>query len=162
VAAACEASFVRVNVLAGVVATDQGRIEGDAASVLRERQLLGADITILADVDVKHGTQLWGESLAGRAVDLVERALADGLIVTGAATGSAAVRADVDTTLAAVPEVPVLVGSGVTAENAAQLLPGTHGVIVGTAVEEGGVTAAPVDSERVSAFVDAARRAWGA
>ena len=52
VAHAVGARFVRINVLCGVRATDQGLISGRAHEVLRERSLLGAEsIRILADVD---------------------------------------------------------------------------------------------------------------
>ncbi len=160
VAAAIGGDFVRVNVLAGVVATDQGLIQGEAAGLLRYRRELGADIAILADVDVKHGKQLWGDSLPSRAVDLVERALADALIVTGPATGSAAARADIETVRGAVPTVPVLIGSGLTAANASTLLPGTDGAIIGTAVKQAAVTANPVDPASLAELVAAARQAW--
>ena len=54
VAVAAGAAFIRVNVLVGVSATDQGFIEGAAAELLRARARLGVDVRILADVHVKH------------------------------------------------------------------------------------------------------------
>ena len=57
-------SFVRANVLAGVVATDQGVIEGQAARWLRYRRQLGVPIEIWADALVKHGTALHAPGIA--------------------------------------------------------------------------------------------------
>ncbi|MHC4930876.1 MAG: BtpA/SgcQ family protein, partial [Planctomycetota bacterium] len=50
VAVATGAAFIRVNVHAGVVATDQGIVEGRAAATLRQRRALGAQVKIVADV----------------------------------------------------------------------------------------------------------------
>ncbi|NEN94596.1 MAG: BtpA/SgcQ family protein, partial [Moorea sp. SIO3I7] len=47
------AKFIRVNVLTGIMATDQGLIEGQAHTLLRYRRALGSDVKILADVLVK-------------------------------------------------------------------------------------------------------------
>jgi predicted TIM-barrel enzyme len=60
-----------------------------------------------------------------------------------------------------VPGVPVLVGSGATAESVADLLAVADGVIVGTGVKHDGVLANPVDPRRVRRLVEAARAARG-
>jgi hypothetical protein len=60
-----------------------------------------------------------------------------------------------------VPEVPLLVGSGVTAESVGELLSVADGVIVGTAVKRDGRLTDPVDPERVRRLVHAARAARG-
>jgi predicted TIM-barrel enzyme len=49
------------------------------------------------------------------------------------------------------------VGSGATAQNARELLAVADGLIVGTAIKEGGRTTAPVDLERARAFAGRAR-----
>jgi predicted TIM-barrel enzyme len=53
--------------------------------------------------------------------------------------------------------VPILVGSGVTRENVSDLFDVADGAIVGTALKVDGETTNPVDTDRVSALVDAAR-----
>ena len=55
-AAASGASFVRINVHTGVMATDQGLIQGQARQTLLYRKQLGLPISIAADVLVKHAT----------------------------------------------------------------------------------------------------------
>lgn len=159
VAAATGAAFVRVNVHAGVCATDQGLVEGRAAETLRVRRLLGAEIAILADVHVKHGVPLGSASIAGAARDLVERAGADAIIVSGTATGEPTDLDDLRAVREAVPDAFLLAGSGVRTETVGEVLGFADAVIVGTALKRGGRTAAPVDPARVLRFTRAARRA---
>lgn len=156
VACAAGARFVRVNVLAGAVVADQGVVQSAAYETLRDRRLLGADVKIFADVQGKHAVSLAAVELEQRARDLVHRALADGLVVSGAATGEATSAADVKRVRSAVPDVPLLVGSGVTPDTVAELLAVADGVIVGTSLKRSGDVRAPVDPERVRRLVTAA------
>ena len=55
----------------------------------------------------------------------------------------------------AVPDVPILVGSGVTPETAADLLSLADALIVGTSLKRDGDVSKPVDPERVRRLVDA-------
>ena len=88
VAAAVDADYIRVNVHTGLKATDQGLIEGMAHKTLRLREQLGVDCAILADLDVKHAAQIGSRrSIAAEFKDCVDRGHADGVIVSGAATG---------------------------------------------------------------------------
>lgn len=159
VAAATGARFVRVNVHVGAVVADQGLIQSAAHDTLRYRRLLGLDIKILADVQAKHGVPLGAIPIEQEARDCVSRGLADGLVVSGPATGEPASLAELKRVRGAVPDVPLLVGSGVTAESAADLLSIADGVIVGTSVKRGGVLGNPVDPRRVRLLVEAARGA---
>jgi uncharacterized protein len=161
VAFAAGLDLIRVNVHAGAMVTDQGLIEGRAAETLRLRALLGAEVAILADVLVKHAAPLGsGAALDPGALarDLVERAGADGLIVTGAATGAAADSGRLKAVRAAAAGRPVLVGSGVTPRTVAKLLELADGAIVGTSLKEDGEVRAPVDPKRVRELVRAARK----
>jgi len=159
IAAASGARFVRVNVHTGVTATDQGLIEGRAAETMRMRADLALDVAVLADVLVKHGAPLSPPDPARAARDAVHRGLADGLLVTGEATGTAADRARLDRVREAVPGTPVLVASGVTAKNAAELVPFSDGAIVGSAAKRGGRAEAPVDRKRARRLAEAIREA---
>jgi membrane complex biogenesis BtpA family protein len=159
VAVAVGASFVRVNVHTGVVATDQGLIEGRAAETLRARAALGAeDVEIVADAHVKHGRPLFAGSLVDAARDLVTRGGADALVVSGVATGAPTDLADLKAVRKALPRAFLLAGSGVRRETVADVLDYADAVIVGTALKRGGKTSAPVDVARVTSFVRAATR----
>lgn len=148
--ASAGAAFLRVNVHTGAMVTDQGVIEGRAAETLRERSRLAPRARILADVFVKHATPLGAQTIGIAGRDCAERGLADALVVTGDATGTPADAELVGELRDAVgPAVPILVGSGVTPDNAAALLEAADGAIVGTALKEGGRVAAPVEERRV-------------
>lgn len=157
IAAATGAGFVRVNVLTGVTATDQGFLEGEAADLLRYRRQLQTTAAIAADVHVKHATPISQPDLAMAAEEAIERGHADAVIVTGATTGRGTAIEDVRVVKSAIANHPVLVGSGVTAETLGQTLDVADGVIVGSALREGGRAGRPLDEQRVKKFV-AARR----
>ncbi|HPF35967.1 MAG TPA: BtpA/SgcQ family protein [Candidatus Krumholzibacteria bacterium] len=157
VAAAVDAAFVRVNVLTGAMVTDQGLIQGKAAEVLRLRARLCPQVGILADIRVKHAAPLAERPLADEAADLRLRAGADALIVSGAATGSPADPARLDALRAALPDCPLLVGSGADTANVAAFA-AADGVIVGSSLKSPGADGRPVvDPDKVRAFVAAAR-----
>jgi uncharacterized protein len=88
----------------------------------------------------------------------VQRALADAVIVSGPATGAPPEAADLREAREAANGTPVLIGSGLTPDNARALLPLADGAIVGTALERDGRTAEPVDPARVERM----RRAFDA
>jgi uncharacterized protein len=161
VAAATGAHFVRVNVHVGAVVTDQGLLQSGAHDSLRYRRLLGLDIKILADVQAKHGMPLAPIPIEQEARDCVSRGLADALVVSGVATGEPTALGDLKAVRSAAPDVPLLVGSGVTPETTAELLSIADGLIVGTAVKRDGILANPVDARRVRRVVEAARPARG-
>jgi membrane complex biogenesis BtpA family protein len=156
VAAATGAAFVRVNVHVGAVVADQGLLQGDAYTTLRYRRLLGTDTRLFVDVGGKHAVPLAPVELEQVARDAAERALADALVVSGPATGAATDPGDVKRVRAAVPDRPLLVGSGVTPETIGSLLGLADGVIVGTWVKREGRTTNPVDPARVAALAGAA------
>jgi membrane complex biogenesis BtpA family protein len=161
IAAAVGADYVRVNAHVGATVTDQGLIQGKAHETMRLRDRLDADVAVLADVGVKHAAPLADRPMREELVDAVERGLADGIVVSGAGTGDPTDRSVLETAREtiddAVPGTPLFVGSGVTAETAAETLELADGVVVGTALKEDGETTNPVDEERVRAVVDAAR-----
>ena len=159
IAAAVGASFVRINVHAGVAVTDQGLIEGRAAETLRTRAWLCPKTAIVADVHVKHGKPLFAESIVQAARDCVGRGGADAIVVSGVATGAATSLDDLCAVREALPDATIYAGSGVTRDSVAAVLEHADAVIVGTALKKGGVTKAPVDPARVESFVKAARAA---
>ncbi len=156
VAAATGAAFVRVNVHTGVYATDQGILSGRAAETLRLRRHLSCKALVLADVHVKHAQPIGQPDLAQAARETAYRGLADGLIVTGIATGAATSFEDVRTVKQAVPDRPVLIGSGVTAGTVRQALEVADGIIVGSDLRRGGRAGQPLHARRVKAFAQGA------
>ena len=131
------------------MAADEGLVTGEASETLRQREALGVDVKILADVLVKHAVPLGPSDLGLMARETINRGLADGLIVSGPATGMPAVTEDVETVRRALPDGLLLVGSGVNPENAQALLARADGAIVGTWLKQNGVITSPIDPERV-------------
>ena len=155
VAAATPATFIRINVLSGSMFTDQGPIVGQAAEVARLRAAICPHVEIMADVFVKHATPPAGLTLTDATNDLVERAGADAIVVSGSGTGSPTRLGDVRA-VAALSHLPVFIGSGVTATTVADLLAIADGVMVGTDTKVGGIATNPVDLERATAVATAA------
>ncbi|MEM6292240.1 MAG: BtpA/SgcQ family protein [Myxococcota bacterium] len=158
IAAATGAAFVRVNVHVGAYVTDQGLIEGSAHDSLRYRASLGADhVALLADVLVKHATPLAPVTPEDATADTVLRGLADGVIVTGRATGAPVDRDLLQAVGSAAAGRPVFIGSGLTPERAPELAPLCDGAIVGTYFKRDGQVRAPVEADRVKTLCAVAR-----
>lgn len=104
---------------------------------------------------VKHSAPLAPRPIGDEAADLVHRALADGLIVTGPATGVAAEMNALRAVKAASAGRPVFVGSGVTLETVRAVAPLADGMIVGSWLKVDGDVAKPVDRQRVRQLVAA-------
>lgn len=123
---------------------------------MRLRERLEADVAVLADVHVKHATPIGETEIERAARETVERGRADGVLVSGSGTGRETSLEDLERVVDAVPETPVLVGSGVTPETVGDCLEaGADGVIVGTALKEGEETTNPVSRARVETLVSA-------
>lgn len=158
IASCVQAHFIRVNVLTGAMATDQGVIEGNAHQLLRYRRELGSDVKILADVLVKHGRPLGSPNLTTAVQETIDRGLADGVILSGWATGSPPTLEDLELATAAANGTPVFIGSGATWENIPKLMKAANGVIVSSSLKRHGRIEEPIDPIRVSQFVESMRR----
>lgn len=155
IATCVEASFIRVNVLTGVMATDQGLIEGCAYDLLRYRRELGSDVKILADVLVKHARPLGSPNLTTAVQETLDRGLADGIILSGWGTGSPPSLEDLELARAAARQHPVFIGSGASWENIGHLMQAADGVIVASSLKRHGDIEQPIDPIRVGQFIDA-------
>jgi uncharacterized protein len=158
IASCVGAQFIRVNVLTGVMATDQGLIEGEAHQLLRYRRELGSDVKIFADVLVKHARPLSSPNLTVAVKDTIERGLADAVILSGWATGSPPDLQDLELASAAANGTPVFIGSGASLDNIATLMQAADGAIVSSSLKRQGKIEQPIDPNRVSQFVEAARQ----
>lgn len=149
--------FIRVNVLSGVAATDQGIIEGNAAEWVRERIRLNSPVQIFADVHVKHARTLSSEDIGIAIEEVAHRGGADAVIVTGQTTGRPI---DFETLQKAheacgKQNVPLYLGSGTTSERLEELSPWVSGFIVGSDLRSGGKAGAPLEAQRIKRFMKA-------
>ena len=155
IAKAAGAKFIRVCLYTGALIWDTGEIDsGNAADLMRLRKALYAeDIRFFADVYKKHAVMLSGIDPEIHAI-WTDFYLADALIVTGRMTGSAPDVDLVKRVKEVVGETPVIIGSGLTAENAEKLLRYADGAIVGTYFKVKGITQNPVDPARVKRLME--------
>ncbi len=158
IASCTGAAFIRVNVLSGVMATDQGLIEGCAHELLRYRRELGSQVKIMADVLVKHAQPLSSSDLTNAVRETIERGLADAAIVSGVATGSPPTLEDLQLAKAAAGDIPILIGSGASFDNISSLMQFADGAIVSSSLKRQGKIENSIDPIRVSQFVETMRQ----
>ena len=145
------AAFIRVEGFSYASVADEGVIaEADAGPLLRYRRQIGAEgVAVLCDVQKKHSAHaLTADLELGELVEGAAFCGADGFVVTGTATGSPTALADLRAAREAAAGRPVLVGSGVTPDQAAELVPLASGLIVGSYIKEGGRWDRPVEEAR--------------
>ena len=157
VAHAAGATFIRAEGFCYAAVADEGLMaHADAGPLLRYRRSIGAEhVAILADIHKKHTSHALTADLniadwAGTA----EFMGADGVIITGTATGEGA---DLDEAAAArdACDLPVFIGSGVSSDTLVASLDAAHGVIVGSAIKTDGHWVNPVEATRAGQFVQA-------
>lgn len=160
VAKATGARWVRVNQWANAYVANEGLLDGPAGQAMRYRSAVHArDVFVIADVHVKFGAHA---ITADRDIEEQTRDLeffdADAVIVTGQRTGSPTQLAHVQRVKRAT-SLPVLVGSGLEADSAFELLSVADGAIVGSALKGDGRWWNPVDQRRVEALMQQVERA---
>ncbi|MCA9244798.1 MAG: BtpA/SgcQ family protein [Phycisphaerales bacterium] len=160
VAHACGAEFVRVENFVFAHVADEGLMPtASAGPLLRYRRQIGADrVRVLADIRKKHASHTITSDLS--ITELAEGAMfsgADGVIITGSATGRPAAVEDVAAARKAIPGI-VCVGSGVTPDTLPELWPHVDALIVGSFVKRDGFWSNEPDPKRLQALVEAASR----
>ena len=118
---------------------DEGMMNSDAAELLRYRKQIGADnIKIWTDIKKKHSSHTISSDVSiGEMAKAAEFFLADGIIVTGNATGEEASLNDVEA-VKAVTGLPLIIGSGIDEINIAGFWPFADAFIVGSSFKIAG------------------------
>jgi membrane complex biogenesis BtpA family protein len=156
VAAAAGARFIRLDFFVDRVRSKLGVIEPEPEAVIAYRRAIGAEsMLIFADLQVKYSTPADGPKPIGQSAREAALAGADAVIVTGTETGIGPRAADLHD--ARDGGVPVLIGSGLSPSNAAELAPLADGYIVGTSLRSGREASDRVVVARVGALVGAIR-----
>ena len=161
VALAADCAFIRAEGFVFAAVADEGLLaEASAGPLLRYRRALGAAaerIAVFCDIKKKHTSHAITSdtSLADHA-HAAQFFGADGVIVTGNATGIATPISDLSAARKACA-LPVLAGSGATASSVREVLSVADAVIVGSDLKKGGVWSNELDRARVDGFVRAAK-----
>ncbi|MCA0293844.1 MAG: membrane biogenesis protein [Actinobacteria bacterium] len=145
-------AFLQLDSVAGHLTPDDDAAFAERINAERAR----TDALVFGGVRFKYQPYLSGRTLAE---DLVLGAgRCDAIVVTGEGTGLVTPTEKVAEFRAVVgPEFPLVVGAGVTAENADAQLTGADGVIVGSALKDTFVDTGDVSAEHAAAFVNAVR-----
>lgn len=155
VALGCGAAFVRVEGFVFAHVADEGLIESSAAELLRYRRHIGAEhVRVFADIKKKHSAHaITADVSLTETARAAEFFLADGVIITGSATGEETDPAEVEAVRRAV-RLPVLVGSGISVRNLAAY-DAADALIVGSSIKKDGVWSNPIDPDRAGALATA-------
>ncbi len=156
VASAAAVDFVRIKVFTGAVLTPSGVEHGQAFAALRARNAWGLDdVALLADVHDRTGVPLATAGLTDDLRTAFAIGGADGVVLTGRT--HAQTLAFLTTARAAFPARPFIVGGGVDAANAAELLALADAAIVSSALKTDGTMFGSLDAAKARAFVTAIR-----
>ena len=154
IAEATNADFVRINVLNNVMMyTDQGIIEGKAHEIAEFKNTLNKEIDIYADVFVKHAVPPEGSKIENHTEELIERAGADVVIVTGDGTGHQIDIEDLSKVRDIVPQGRLAIGSGVNEENVEDYVDLSDILIVGTSFKVDHDVSKRVDQRSVEQLI---------
>jgi uncharacterized protein len=154
IAAEADLDYIRVEAFVFAHVGGSGIINGSAGKILRRRKELKAEhIKVFADVKKKHGSHSLTIDLdITDEIMQAEIFLVDGVIVTGKFTG---INPNKDDLIKAknTTKLPVLIGSGMTAENIQEYLPLADGFIVGSYFRRSGMFLGKLESERLNEFM---------
>lgn len=158
VAQAASLQFIRAEGFVFGHIADEGYIDSCAGELLRYRKQIGAEaIQIFADIKKKHSSHaITADISIAETAKAAEFFRADGLIVTGTATGQPTQIEDLHAVRKA-SDLPLVVGSGTTLENVASYHELANAVIVGSAIKVAGHWANPVDPERAARLAEASQ-----
>lgn len=160
IAHATGCAFIRAEGFAYASVADEGLFDkADAGPLLRHRKAIGAEtVAVWADVRKKHSAHALTADLSLKElVAGFEFCGADSIIVTGSTTGDPVKMSDLSEAKSAT-SLPIIVGSGATADNVAALFGTADAVIVGSSIKMNGDWRCDVDPERARVFLEAAQR----
>ncbi|XP_036246561.1 uncharacterized protein F13E9.13, mitochondrial-like [Molothrus aeneus] len=154
IALAAGLDFIRAEGFVFSHVADEGIINACAGDLLRYRKHIGADnIQIFADIKKKHSAHaLTADVGVAQTASAAQLFLADGVVLTGTATGHPTDPQQLQEVKHAV-KIPVLVGSGVTLENVRNYLD-ADALIIGSYFKKEGYWANAVDPDRVKKFME--------
>ncbi|EFX83456.1 hypothetical protein DAPPUDRAFT_301873 [Daphnia pulex] len=137
---------------------DEGYIDSCAGQLLRFRKQIGADkIQIYCDIKKKHSSHaITNDVSLAETAKAAEFFMADGVIVTGQATGDPALPSDFKEVANSV-EIPIMAGSGVTSSNLSTYA-GAHALIIGSDFKRHGRWDHDIDVNRVKQLMETVDR----
>ncbi|AYY12255.1 BtpA/SgcQ family protein [Actinobacteria bacterium YIM 96077] len=158
VAVATGAGFVR-EIFTGVYASDFGLWDTNVGATARHRRAVsGDDVRLMFNIVPEGATYLSDRDLADLTRSTVFNARPDAICVSGLTAGAATDDSALSAVKAAAGDTPVVVNTGVRANNAAQALSVADAAVVGTFFKRDGVFENSVDPERVRLLMSEVHR----
>lgn len=159
IAAAVDAQFIRLNILTDAAVTDQGIINSEAHLVARYKKHIGAEhVLTLADLLTKHAEPLVQRPVPVIAGDMLKRGGADAIILAGDDSSMPAGIDRIQMIKDAIPDAPIVMGSGMTAEHASTYGEIADGAVFGYGSKPSSNMDLPVSAELTEEFT----RLWNA
>lgn len=146
------ADFIQLDYVAGRYAS--GELDVEAYSVCKEKY---PNMIVLGGVWPKYYTPVEGSDLEWDLMEAKSRAAA--VVVTGAGTGMETPLGKIKTFRRIIGRHPLVVGAGLTVDNAYEQLCISDGAIVGSFFKQGGDTRNPVDRRKIRDFMSVVREA---
>ncbi|KND51983.1 MAG: photosystem I assembly BtpA-like protein [Parcubacteria bacterium C7867-001] len=136
IARAVDAAFTRLDVFVDDVTSEWGEIHPDPDQIMMYKKEIYPELFLCTDIQVKYKTMITPRPLEESARLALEKG-SDALVITGTATGVETPTEKLIAIRTAFPEVPIIIGAGLTAENAAEQLTYANGALVGTSIKTG-------------------------
>ncbi len=156
-AAASGARFVR-EIFTGVYASDFGLWNTNVGEAARHRSRIGAgNVKLMFNIVPESATYLAHRDIEDVTKTTVFATLPDALCVSGLTAGSSTDSQVLTKVKKAAGDVPVIVNTGIRAENAAQQLAIADGAVVGTFFKKDGVFENEADPQRVAELMTAVK-----
>ncbi|PKQ62440.1 hypothetical protein BZG02_11965 [Labilibaculum filiforme] len=154
VAKAANLQFIRAEGFVFGHVADEGYMDACAGELLRYRKAIGAEaILVFTDIKKKHSSHaITGDVDIDETAKAAEFFLSDGVIVTGTSTGKAVYLHELKSLKDKV-HIPVLIGSGVTAENVHEYWPYASAFIVGSYFKDNGYWKNKISEESLKTFM---------
>lgn len=134
---------------------DEGVFESDAGELLRYRKQISADhVKVFTDIKKKHSANfITSDVTIGQMAENAEFFGSDGIIITGSSTGKSVSIEELESVNKST-KLPILIGSGLTAENLMSYYKLADGFIVGTNFKKDNFWKNELEEKQILTFIE--------
>ncbi|WP_321319380.1 BtpA/SgcQ family protein [Labilibaculum sp.] len=159
VAKAANFQFIRAEGFVFGHVADEGYIDSCAGELMRYRKAIGAEnVLVFTDIKKKHSSHaITADVDIDETAETAEFFLSDGVIVTGSSTGRAVYLHELKSLKDKI-HIPVLIGSGITAENLSEYWDYASAFIVGSHFKKDGYWENDISDERLKIFMQTVKK----
>lgn len=150
IALACNLDFIRAEGFVFGHMADEGWMNSDAGELLRYRKQIGAEhVQVFTDIMKKHSShQVTADLQLNDWIEAASFFKSDGIIITGSSTGKEADHAQVEQA-SKLTQLPVLIGSGINADNIENYWEFADAFIVGSSIKKDGIWSNDICNKRI-------------